>query len=156
MMHHLACASRVTGGLELCDCRTAPVPPVLKIQQPGTKLPADDDSARRKRAPIGTGVLDYFPDALWQMAELSYWGNEKHNPGEPLHDARSKSNDDADCLQRHFMSRGTWDSMTLKDGRVVKVRHSVAMAWRACRIAQIEIENDVPEGEYGMARGARP
>jgi hypothetical protein len=29
--------------------------------------------------------LDYFPDALAAVAQISYQGNQKHNPGEPLH-----------------------------------------------------------------------
>ena len=109
-----------------------------------------DDSAERKTAPVATGCVDYFPDALWAVAELSYWGNEKHNPGEPVHDARGKSQDDADCLLRHFTQRGTWDTLTLKDGRIVRVRHSAAVAWRALRILQKECEADGAP----LARGA--
>lgn len=113
--------------------------------------PPPDESAYRKTAPMATGVLDYFPDALWAVAEISYWGNEKHNAGEPLHDARGKSQDDADCLIRHLKDRGTWDELTLKDGRKVKVRHSAAVAWRALRILQRECEADGAP----LARGAR-
>ncbi len=101
-----------------------------------------DDSAERKAAPLASGCFDYFPDALWEVARLSYFGNEKHNPGEPLHDARGKSADDADCLLRHFKDRGKWDTYELADGRTVKVRHSAAVAWRALRILQKECEAD--------------
>ena len=109
-----------------------------------------DDSAERKTAPVATGCVDYFPDALWAVAELSYWGTEKHHPGEPVHDARGKSQDDADCLLRHFTQRGTWDTLTLKDGRTVRVRHSAAVAWRALRILQKECE----AAGAPLARGA--
>ena len=102
-----------------------------------------EGSEARKRVPIATGCLDYFPDALAKIAELSFLGNEKHNPDEPLHWSRGKSNDHPDCLLRHFMDRGkvdeTWDEMAAKHG-MERVRHSVEMAWRALAIAQLEIE----------------
>lgn len=90
------------------------------------------DAKARKRCPIATGVLDYFPDAIAAIAECSYLGNEQHNFGEPLHWARDKSTDQDDALLRHFMERGTLDT----DG----VRHSTKMAWRALAILQLEIE----------------
>jgi dATP/dGTP diphosphohydrolase len=92
------------------------------------------DAKERKKYPIGTGVIDYFPDALAEVAHVSYAGNEQHNPGTPLHWDRTKSTDDADALIRHFTQRGTVDS----DG----VRHSAKMAWRALAILQKEIEAD--------------
>jgi hypothetical protein len=88
--------------------------------------------ADRKQRPIGTGVLDYFPDALAAVAYCSFKGNEQHNPGEPLHWAREKSTDEADALIRHFLERGMIDS----DG----VRHSAKLAWRALALLQKEIE----------------
>lgn len=104
--------------------------------------PLPKDSEARKEIPVATGCFDYFQAALAAVAYLSWAGNEKHNPGEPLHDARGKSQDDADCLFRHFMERGKWDTITAKDGRVFRVRHSAAVAWRALRILQKECEAD--------------
>jgi len=95
--------------------------------------PLPTDSAARKRIPIVTGVLDYFPDAVAAVAEVSFVGNEKHNPGEPLHWSRGKSSDHADCIGRHLLERGTMDPVT-------KVRHSAQLAWRALALLQIEIE----------------
>lgn len=92
------------------------------------------NAKERKERPVGTGVLDYFPDALLAVAHCSYVGNEQHNPGQPLHWAREKSTDEADALIRHFMERGTFDD----DG----VRHSAKVAWRALALLQKEIEND--------------
>jgi len=135
-----------TGGGGSGEVIFTDIPPVIAVQPP------TDDSAKRKTMPVATGCFDYFPDALWAIAELSYWGNEKHNPGEPLHDARAKSADDADCLLRHFKDRGKWDEIKLKDGRTVKVKHSTAMAWRALRLLQRELE---AEGAP-IARGAKP
>jgi len=91
-----------------------------------------DDSQERKGIPIATGVLDYFPDALAEVAVISKAGNDKHNPGEPLHWARDKSTDHPDCLIRHFLDRGSRGN----DG----LRHSAQMAWRALAILQLEIE----------------
>lgn len=93
-------------------------------------LPAE--AARRKALPIATGVIDYFPDAIVAIAELSRIGNDQHNPGAPLHWDRSKSTDEWDALMRHFVERGTVDT----DG----VRHSTKVAWRALAGLQKEIE----------------
>ena len=63
------------------------------------------DTKERKKYPIGTGVLDYFPDAIAAVAYVSYVGNEQHNPGQPLHWDRSKSPDELDSMHRHLMER---------------------------------------------------
>lgn len=79
-----------------------------------------------------SGVLQYFPDAIREVARCSWVGNEQHNPGQPLHWDRSKSTDEADALVRHLMEAGTVDS----DG----IRHSAKVAWRALALLQKEIE----------------
>jgi len=89
---------------------------------------------QRKQRPIKTGVLDYFPDALLEVAYCSYVGNEQHNPGTPLHWDRSKSMDESDALLRHLIEAGTIDT----DG----VRHSAKVAWRALAMLQKEIEKE--------------
>jgi hypothetical protein len=110
-----------------------------------------EDSAARKTYPMCAGLLDYFPDALAEVARGSYVGNEKHNPGEPLHHARGKSMDHADCIVRHLAARGTWDTIVTKDGREFKVRHSTWVAWRALALLQEELEI----AGAPLARGAR-
>jgi hypothetical protein len=90
------------------------------------------DAAQRKEIPVCTGVLDYFTAALAEVAKVSKVGNDQHNPGEPLHWARDKSNDQADCIARHLMERGTIDT----DG----MRHSAKLAWRALALLQLELE----------------
>lgn len=90
------------------------------------------DAAARKAQPLARGVLDYFPDALLAVAELSRIGNEQHNPGQPMHWAKEKSTDEADALLRHLIDRGTVDT----DG----VRHSAKVAWRALTLLQREID----------------
>jgi hypothetical protein len=99
-----------------------------------THLPTD--AKARKAIPIATGFVDYFPDAIAAVAELSRIGNDQHNPGKPLHWDRSKSTDEADTLMRHFVERGTNDT----DG----VRHSTKVAWRAFALLQKEIEGEKP------------
>ena len=103
------------------------------------------DPKVRKGAPIARGVLDYFPLAIVAVAELSRIGNEQHNPGEPLHWAREKSTDHADCIVRHLIERGLLDT----DG----VRHSTKVAWRALALLQTELEEAAEEEED--ARGNR-
>jgi hypothetical protein len=93
-----------------------------------------DDPKERKKYPIITGVMDYFPDAIAEVALVSYIGNEQHNPGEPLHWSREKSNDHVDCLGRHLLARGTRD----KDG----TRHTAKALWRLFAILQLEIEEE--------------
>lgn len=95
-----------------------------------TVLPTDPTA--RKAMPIVTGVLDYFPAALAEVAKVSKAGNDQHNPGQPLHWARGKSNDHADTIARHLVERGTFD----KDGQ----RHSAKVAWRALALLQEELE----------------
>jgi hypothetical protein len=115
----------------------------------GLALP--EDHAARKAIPITSGALDYFPAAIAAVAELSRIGNEQHNPGEPMHHARGKSNDHADCIVRHLLDRGQVYEVEIK-GVKHRVRHSVAVAWRALALAQEELERE--EGAP-LARGAR-
>lgn len=105
----------------------------------------DTDSAARKAFPMCSGLLDYFPDALAEVAKLSYLGNEKHNPGEPLHHARGKSMDHADCIVRHLVGRGGFDGDT---------RESAALAWRALALLQEELEREMGLSLPRAARSA--
>lgn len=100
-------------------------------------LPSDAEA--RKRVPIATGVIDYFPKALAAVAAVSLAGNEQHHPGSHLHWDRSKSTDESDALIRHFFERGTRDT----DGH----RHSAKVAWRALALLEKEIESDEAQVE---------
>ena len=102
------------------------------------------DAKERKQLPIGTGVLDYFPDALAEVARVSFQGNLQHNgPDASLHWARAKSTDQSDTIIRHFLERGKLD--------VAGMRHSATLAWRSLALLQLELE---AEGAP-MARGAK-
>jgi len=93
-----------------------------------TTLPGDSDC--RKQYPLASGLLDYFPDALAAVANVSYKTNEKHNPGQAMHWSR-KSPDHADTLMRHLSARGGRDD----DGLL----HSAKVAWRALALLQEEL-----------------
>ena len=90
------------------------------------------EAKKRKEQPLYSGCFAYFPDALIAVAEVSFLGNQWHNPGQPLHWDRSKSMDQHDALLRHLTGAGTIDT----DG----VRHSAKVAWRALAALQLEIE----------------
>lgn len=102
------------------------------------------DSATRKTYPMAAGLLDYFPDALAEVARVSFLGNQKHNPGQPLYHARGKSMDHADCIVRHLVGRGGFDG---------EIRESAALAWRALALLQEELERahglPLPRGAKG-------
>lgn len=118
--------------------------------------------AERKERPLARGVLDYFPDALLEVALVSKVGNDQHNPGEEIHWAKEKSQDEADALLRHLIDRGKRDI----DG----MRHSAKVAWRALALLQREIDAervshtftlgfppppaDLPDGYIGLYREA--
>jgi hypothetical protein len=123
-----------SGYAAVCYCPkcTGEVPPVIATQPPVLQPALPTDSADRKDIPLARGVLDYFPSALAAVALLSKAGNDKHNPGEELHHARSKSSDHADCIMRHLTERGTVDT----DG----ILHDVKVAWRALAMLQEELE----------------
>jgi hypothetical protein len=108
------------------------------------------DSKARKEMPMARGLLDYFTAALAAVAEVSFHGNQKHNPGEPMHHARGKSADHADCVVRHLSERGTFDEEEYPGGP--RLRHSAKMVWRALALLQQELED---AGEAPLARGAR-
>ena len=99
--------------------------------QPGLKQSLLDGmtSAQRKEYPITTGCLDYFRDALLLVSHVSYKGNQKHNKGEPLHWARSKSADEEDAIGRHLVNRYEMDPE-------IDLEEAAQLAWRALAFLQ--------------------
>lgn len=120
----------------------------------------------RKKIPLFSGCLAYFPAALAGVASHSKVGNDKHNPGEPLHHARGKSMDHEDCLLRHLTDiadlRCEFDEAC--QSRCVEVQESTddtvdailaeanALAWRALALSQ---ELHEQYGGAPLAPGAR-
>lgn len=120
----------------------APTPVTAVAAVEPRRLLSTLTSAERKEYPLATGLLDYFPDALAGVAHISFLGNKKHNPGQPLHWARGKSNDHADCTVRHMIERGALDA----EGS----EHYAQAAWRALAEYQEYLERkhklDLPRG----------
>ncbi len=107
------------------------------------KLTSNSES--RKGIPVFSGFVDYFPDAMAEVARLSQVSNAKHNPGEPLHWSREKSDDHLDCLMRHMLEANAMDD----DG----FTHAVKVAWRAMAYLQIQIEEARSLAEFDHAIG---
>lgn len=87
------------------------------------------DSEERKQIPLFSGVLNYFPLAVAAVARVSKRGNDKHNPGQPLHWSRGKSNDHADCIVRHLIDVETLNAAG-------EYEDAAALAWRALALLQ--------------------
>lgn len=96
------------------------------------------DAQERKQIPIVSGVLDYFPLAIAEVAKCSWAGNQQHHPDKELHWDKTKSTDHADCIGRHLIDRGKFDT----DGQ----RHSAKLAWRALALLQLELEEETKKG----------
>lgn len=106
-------------------------------------LPEDADA--RNAIPLADGLLDYFPNALCDVAKVSAAGNRQHNGNDPMHWARGKSTDHRNKILRHLVDSGRKDAKG--------VRHSAYLAWRALALLQEEIERE--EG-VPLPRNARP
>jgi len=109
------------------------------------KLTLPIDSQARKEVPVTSGVLMYFPAAVAGVARISKMGNDKHNPGQPLHHARGKSTDHADCIIRHLMDvndllarhreceSNSWTEVEVEEALLLEVSQ---LAWRALALSQ--------------------
>jgi hypothetical protein len=104
------------------------------------------DSAVRKMLPVATGVLKYFPNALKCVAFISKVGNDKHNPGQPLHWAKGKSTDQPDCEVRHMLDG--FQNAPAEPGLEVlgRLAHKSQKAWRA--LADLETDCEAVIAEY--------
>lgn len=101
------------------------------------------DSNERKNHPLMSGCLNYFPAALAGVAKISKMGNDKHNPGEPLHHARGKSMDHGDCIIRHLMDVQDLLAILQREAEIPsqeivnKLKEEVScLAWRALALSQ--------------------
>ena len=106
------------------------------------KLTLGTDSNARKGIPIFSGCIMYFAAALAGVARHSKRGNDKHNPGEPLHHARGKSMDHPECVPRHsmdmadmlaYIERGGPDSENVK---ALLLEEADALCWRSLAWSQ--------------------
>jgi hypothetical protein len=124
---------------------TEPVPEELinKVNwyetKPNPNMTLPSDSRIRKEYPLLRGCLRYFPAALAGVAHISHLGNEKHNPGQPLHHARGKSTDHGDCIIRHLID--LQDLLAAKDRSCLVSNADIlaeasSLAWRALALSQ--------------------
>ncbi len=107
-----------------------------------TTLPIESD--KRKEYPLLSGCLKYFPAALAGVANVSKLGNDKHNPGRPLHHARGKSMDHGDCILRHLMDAEDLIAAFNRGEPVTKEMILIEvgqLAWRALAYTQMVNEN---------------
>lgn len=110
--------------------------------------PGMSEAEQRKTYPLYSGLLKYFPDALAEVAHLSKVGNDQHNPGQPLHWDRAKSQDQLDALTRHLKDHAIYPFD--KDGE----RHLTKVAWRALAELQLVLEAERAEVAH-YAHGAK-
>lgn len=132
------------------------------LGEEAVRLTLPTDSAERKEIPLYSGVLKYAPAALAGMAKHSKAGNDKHNPGEPLHHARGKSNDHGDCILRHitdladmiaYIDRATGDGSFDRTAAITQLlAEANALVWRSCIWSQ---ELHETYGGAPLAPGAR-
>lgn len=95
------------------------------------------EAEQRKSAPVYSGVLAYFPNALIEIAKVSKAGSEQHHPGKPLHWDKSKSTDEPDCLVRHLLDHAKGQVYDT-DG----MRHLAKTCWRAMAFLERELEKE--------------
>lgn len=131
----------------------------LGREAPRPSLPEDD--ATRATYPMADGCLDYFPNALAEVSKISFEGNQKHNPGEPMHWNRGKSLDHRNKIIRHTVES--------KGDSELAIYHAAQAAWRCLAHLQQMIERvrgaplspgsrpalDVTRVKY-LASGGRP
>ena len=104
-----------------------------------SKMTLPTDSNERKEYPLFRGALQYFPAAIAGVANISKKGNDKHNPGEEMHHARSKSPDHPDCIVRHLIDTADLLASLERGGSTTPqdVLHEVnQLAWRALAFSQ--------------------
>jgi hypothetical protein len=101
-----------------------------------TLTPVKGSAEWRKQRPLYSGCIAYFPDALMEVAYVSFKGNQQHNPGQPLHWAKEKSADHLDAEARHVAdhSKDPVDS----DGAL----HLAKNAWRALAELQVYLDRE--------------
>ena len=106
--------------------------------------PISLEAAARKATPVYSGFVKYFPRAMQEVARISYIGNEQHNPGQPLHWDRSKSQDELDAMMRHLLD----DAMGLEVDTDLCL-HKAKVAWRA----MADLEKYLEMEDQGYAAG---
>lgn len=100
------------------------------LPAPSGSLP--DDAAKRNEYPMADGLLDYFPNALAEVARLSHLATQQHHPDQPMHWDRSKSTDHRNKIMRHLIDTDTVDDKGID--------HWAMVCWRALAGYQTYLE----------------
>lgn len=98
----------------------------------------------RKNEPVWSGVAAYFPRALRAVSRVSKAGNDKWNPGQPLHWAQDKSTQHPDSCMRHLLQPYEIDADS-------KEYHLANAAWRVLAWLECTLwadENDFEHGDF--------
>lgn len=107
------------------------------VKPPTERVIPDDD--KREDYPLFDVLFGYFPAAMCELSRWAKVGNDKHNPGEPLHWAREKSTDHVNKIARHLMDYDQKDRNGFYE--------AIPLLWRAAALAQELLEKDGwPEG----------
>jgi len=78
---------------------------IMEPQSDGScNIRIEENVQNRKGEPVYSGVMQYFPRAIRAISRVSLAGNDKHNPGQPLHWAHDKSCDQPDAAARHMLT----------------------------------------------------
>jgi len=108
------------------------------IQESTTPPPIFPEGAsERHEYPVFTGLLAYFPRACAAVANVSFIGNEQHQPGEPMHWAKEKSIGTGDQVVRHTM-QGVLEGSAY---------HLAQAAWRALELLERKLCGMPPFGD---------
>jgi len=101
----------------------------IKLVKPASTLRTASalpiDSAERKKYPVYSGFMVYFPHAIARVAHLSWQGNQQHHDDKPLHWDMDKSTDERDCDMRH-----TIDMICAQDAET-EIDEAARKAWRS-------------------------
>lgn len=137
--------------LEIAQAAEVTLPATVIAAPPARKYVAPSEpgiphsAQARKETPIATGVLAYFPDAIAEVAKVSYIGNDQHNPGQSLHWARDKSTDHSDSAARHITEYldAKRQNPNVAVPRDAKGNSLLAQAaWRVLAQNQLDIEKE--------------
>ena len=96
-----------------------------------------DKAQERKKIPVYSGFVKYFPNAIKDVAVCSRIANEQHHAGKPLHWDMDKSTDELDAMMRHLIDH---ISEPIDDDGI---RHITKVAWRAMAMLERILTNKV-------------
>lgn len=102
---------------------------------PKRQVSLPEDVETRREMPMFDGFIAYFPNAMAEVARLSWKATQQHHPEEGMHWDRTKSLDHLNKIGRHMVDAGKFDNYG--------ERHSTMLAWRAMANLQEELERDL-------------